>query len=126
MRTYPACDVRNVGCGRTRHAYGPSGGYSDWRWRLAGHPLINTQQVRRFLLDDAYREFLPRQQPVWDEVFRSLDVQEEVWIQAAFPDLNAIAWRRRPAGGKSFRIDGSFEVLPGGNPQMNLLLGRPG
>ena len=42
----------------------------------------------------------------------------------AFPDSNAVAWRTKPVGRDEYSLAGSFQILPGGRQQLNVLLGR--
>lgn len=61
--------------------------------------------------------------PEWDQVYRSLDVDGEDWTQVAFPDRNAVAWRKQSLTNDNvFR--GSLSFLSRKPAQMNLLLGR--
>ena len=64
------------------------------------------------------------QQPVWDEVIRSLAVSADGWQQIAFPDSNAVAWAVAPVAGGSLAVRGRLRILPGGRQQLNFLFGR--
>jgi hypothetical protein len=75
-------------------------------------------------LDADYREWLGGLRPAWEVVFRSLATSGEAWVQAAFPDTNAVAWRTEPAGKPPYAISGTLRILEGGRRQLNLLLGR--
>lgn len=74
-------------------------------------------------VDAALRAHLLSLKPEWDQVIRSLDVDGEDWTQVAFPDRNAIAWRKQSLTNDNvFR--GTLSFLSTKPAQMNLLLGR--
>lgn len=66
--------------------------------------------------------------PEWDEVFRSLGPhgkEGKEWVQIAFAEKNAVAWREEPIrGGLSAR--GAVRILPADGRQLNFLFGRTG
>ncbi|MCK6460884.1 MAG: hypothetical protein L6Q95_13460, partial [Planctomycetes bacterium] len=62
--------------------------------------------------------------PEWEEVYRSLSTAGTEWPQLAFPDKNAIAWRREPVAGGAFSAKGGLRILPGTARQMNFLFAR--
>lgn len=71
-----------------------------------------------------FAKYLNDLKPEWEEVYRSLEVEGEVWTQRAYDSSNAIAWRTEAALKPAFTIQGNAEILASPNPQMNLLLGR--
>jgi hypothetical protein len=77
-------------------------------------------------LDLDFEQFVRSQTPAWDEVFRSLATAGDAWLQAAFADRNAVAWRTSPVGSDAYEVRGQVEILPGSgrSQQMNLLLCR--
>ncbi|MFT5286932.1 MAG: hypothetical protein ACI8TQ_003107 [Planctomycetota bacterium] len=60
----------------------------------------------------------------WDQTYRSLEATGDEWVQIAYPDKNAIAWRTASAGTSHYEIAGSLTVLSRKGRQMNLLLDR--
>ncbi len=78
-------------------------------------------------LEKLDREFLRHvegRKPRWDEVFRSLETHGEDFVQRAFEEVNAIAWRTEPVAKLPFTCEGWLRILPGRATQMNFLLGR--
>jgi hypothetical protein len=77
-------------------------------------------------LDLDFEQFVRSQAPAWDEVFRSLSTVGDAWLQAAFPDRNAVSWRTSSVGVDTYELRGQIEILPGSgkSQQMNLLLCR--
>ncbi len=75
-------------------------------------------------LDREFAAFLRSMPPEWDQVFRSLELAGKDWIQFAFPDTNAIAWRMSSSKGPDYAISGEVEIWPGPRRQMNVLLAR--
>jgi hypothetical protein len=76
-------------------------------------------------LDLDYEQYVRSQTPAWEEVFRGLATAGDAWVQTAFADNNAIAWRTAPVGGAAYELRAEIEILPSaGKRQMNLLLGR--
>lgn len=75
-------------------------------------------------LDTAFRAWLKGLRPIWREAIRSLDAQGDAWVQAAWPDRNAVAWRTQPVGLRRYDVSGRMEVFPGTNMQMNILLDK--
>ncbi|MBK8098338.1 MAG: hypothetical protein IPK26_14605 [Planctomycetes bacterium] len=73
-------------------------------------------------LDAAFVAWAQPQRPEWDEVFRMLDTHARPWVQIAFPDTNAIAWRSAAAPGCGVRT--VVELLGEAGAQANLLLDR--
>ncbi|MCB9852644.1 MAG: hypothetical protein H6819_06075 [Phycisphaerales bacterium] len=49
--------------------------------------------------------------PEWMEDSRSLERYDANWIQRAFPDEDAMAWRRRGPSISAYRIRGSLELI---------------
>lgn len=83
-----------------------------------------TEGLEELHLD--YERFVRTRTPAWDETLRSLSTAGDVWTQIAFPELNAVAWRRAPMGEAPYEVRGELEILPCGTrvQQMNVLLGR--
>ena len=75
-------------------------------------------------LDREFKDFLRTKSPQWDQEYRSLEPVGKDWIQIAFPDTNAVAWRTEPVGKSKYALTGELEILPGASRQLNLLLGR--
>src|SRR5262249_11925216 len=47
-------------------------------------------------VESEFTAFVQKARPKWEEVFRSLAVDGDGWQQIAFPDRNAVAWRKEP------------------------------
>jgi hypothetical protein len=62
--------------------------------------------------------------PRWDETARSLDTSGPAWLQQAFPDARAIAWSSDEAPAPAFAWTAELEILPGGEEEVRVLLGR--
>jgi hypothetical protein len=75
-------------------------------------------------VDAAFRRSVHDLEPAWEQAYRMLEIREDGWIQLAFQDVNALAWRLRPVGRESFDLTGTLEILTPGSPQMNVLLAR--
>lgn len=75
-------------------------------------------------LDEEFREWVAELEPEWFELYRSLEPRDGGWLQIAFPDTNAMCWRATPVGRTEYCVKGSFEILPTGGQQLNLLLNR--
>lgn len=75
-------------------------------------------------LDTEFASCVKALAPRWEEIHRSLSTRGDAWAQTAFPQSNAIAWRTDDAGGERYQLSGEFELLPGANQQLNVLLGR--
>ena len=75
-------------------------------------------------LDRKFHKFVQGLKPDWDQVCRSLEVSGAEWVQSAFADTNAIAWRVEKPRKSKYTIRGSFEIVPGNGTQMNFLLDR--
>jgi len=74
--------------------------------------------------DKAFAEFVQGLHPQWDEVYRSLSPVGTAWPQIAFPETNAIAWRREPLVSNAFAAKGRLRILPGDRQQLNFLFAR--
>ncbi|MGH7152141.1 MAG: hypothetical protein ACREIU_15655 [Planctomycetota bacterium] len=80
-------------------------------------------------LDGEFAAFLRSKSPDWDQGirgFRSLEPAGKDWIQIAFPETNAIAWRTSSSKGSEYTISGEVEIWPGATRQMNVLLAQAG
>ncbi|MBI4881254.1 MAG: hypothetical protein HY812_16585 [Planctomycetes bacterium] len=73
-------------------------------------------------LDKGLRAYVQGMSPAWREEYRSLDTAADDWLQIAFPDTNALAWRTQPAGKKPYTLRGAVKMLPAEKSQMNVLL----
>lgn len=71
-----------------------------------------------------FATYVESRKTIWWEATRSLDVQAKQWVQIAFADVNALAWRVQPVGKKSYSLHGSVEILSNSVQQMNVLLGK--
>ena len=98
------------------------GGGPDFADRLEARVAQATAPVET--LDAQFRTWLAGLAPTWREVIRALDTNGTAWVQAAWPDSNAIAWRTQPVGGRCYTLAGRVEILPGANVQMNALLDK--
>lgn len=78
--------------------------------------------------DKAWRRALSEREPSWDEALRHLsplpadEFGEGAWLQLAFPDLNAVAFREERRELLPWSLLGRLEVLPGTSQQANLIL----
>lgn len=77
-------------------------------------------------LEREYAKFARAGRPEWFEAARSLDVSESEWVQVAFPDASAVAWRTMPAGEGDYSLAGTLEMLDNGcaDARMSVLLAR--
>jgi hypothetical protein len=108
------------GFGRALHKLRQMGGGADFADRFEARVVAATAPAET--LDAAFRTWLTQQTPAWREVIRALDTHGAAWVQAAWPDRNAISWRTVPAGSRRYTLAGRLEILPGANAQMNALL----
>jgi hypothetical protein len=76
--------------------------------------------------DKAFAKFVQDLRPQWDEVYRSLWTAGAEWPQIAFPDKNAVAWRREPLESAAFAAKGTLRILPADAQQLNFLFARTG
>jgi len=75
-------------------------------------------------LGEDFAQYLAHLEPEWEEVYRSLTVDDGILTQRAYASSNAIAWRTTPVRKRTCTIEGTAEILDTGSPQLNLLLGR--
>jgi hypothetical protein len=77
-------------------------------------------------LDLDFEQYVRSQRPAWVEPHRALSTAGGAWVQAAFADTKAIAWRTAPVGASRYEIRGEVEILPGlgERDQANVLFGR--
>ncbi len=75
-------------------------------------------------LDKGLRAYIQGTAPAWREEYRSLETAGDGWVQIAFPDTNAIAWRTQPAGKKPYVLRGAVKMLSAEASQMNVLLDK--
>jgi hypothetical protein len=74
--------------------------------------------------DKPFAKYVAAQKPQWEEIYRSLSTSGSQWVQIAFPERNAIAWRTEPVKAKRLSASGALRILPGGRQQLNFLFGR--
>jgi hypothetical protein len=74
--------------------------------------------------DKAFAKHVAALRPEWDEAYRGLTTSGRAWVQIAFPEKNAIAWRVEPVESRTFAATGALRILPGGAQQLNFLLAR--
>lgn len=75
-------------------------------------------------LDRAWRRSIDAMTPEWDEAVRSLHTARGGWIQSAFADAHAAAWRTQPAGRPPYSIVGRYEFHGLRFQSLNVLLDR--
>jgi hypothetical protein len=75
-------------------------------------------------VDARYAAWVKELKPAWEEPFRSLDAVREPWLQIAFEDTDALAWRTEPVGTKTYAWTGTVELLPATSSQANIVLDR--
>lgn len=75
-------------------------------------------------LDDGFRRYVRSLAPEWEEVLRSLHGNEAKRVSIAFPDSNAVAWLVSPVGKLPYALEGTVEILPNTERQLNVLLDR--
>jgi len=68
-----------------------------------------------------FKKFITGLKWDWHERFRSLEQHPKGWLQLAFADANALAWKSPPVL-PPFVIEGKAEFLPSEVQQMNVLL----
>jgi hypothetical protein len=74
--------------------------------------------------DEAFKAWVGAFEPQWDEVYRSLSTNGDVWMQGAFDRNNSICWNNNELGDRDWVISGSMKIFEGDKTQMNILLGR--
>ena len=62
-------------------------------------------------LDRSFRARLRGLNPRWIEPYRSLDIRQAEWIQSAFPEHRAMAWRQDTDNTSQIRISGMYEII---------------
>lgn len=78
--------------------------------------------------EKAWRKDLAKLEPAWEEALRHLaplpekEFGEGAWLQLAFPETNAIAFRAERTERLPRSLSGSLEVLPGRGQQANLIV----
>lgn len=75
-------------------------------------------------LDADFRAFVVGLAPQWEQEGRWLETAGEDWVQAAFDDSDAVAWRTPAVDGRAAEITGAVTILPDGADELRLLLGR--
>ncbi len=100
------------------------GGGSARREEFAEHVEKTIGKKRWKDLNRGFEKYVEDLAPAWDEVFVALETAGDDWLQAAFPDKNAIAWRTEAIDEDRWEITGELRVLPGDEQQLNLLLDR--
>ena len=74
--------------------------------------------------DAAFKAWVATFEPNWDQRYRSLQTNGEVWLHGAFSSKNAVCWNSQELGDGNWEIAGSFKIFEGEKTQMNILLGR--
>ena len=74
-------------------------------------------------LDRELRARIEATRPGWEELVRCLDTSSDPWVQRAFPDVDAFAWRRIVAESSCDGIEGTFALLAPGT-ELRVHLGR--
>jgi len=98
------------------------GGGGDFKARAKGAFLEALGEKRSADLATSFPAYLRALKPVWSERYRSLETAGEDWIQIAFADTNAIAWRALPVGKDSYVLALRLRILRNYGKQANLLL----
>lgn len=75
-------------------------------------------------LDRAFRAEAGSVRPAWDEQIRSIWCLGDDWVQHAFAESNAVAFRSEPVRGARFLAKGEVCIHAGEKQQMNFLFGR--
>jgi len=80
-------------------------------------------------LDKAFAKYIDSLDPEWQEVVRCLGSFADGWVQAAFPNVNAICWRTEAVTESNYTVHGNLTLLPAPPtvsyaPQLNVLLGN--
>lgn len=117
----------------------------DWaycRWRLedsgdsnpgesfyATHGMSIEQLVAWFTRDSAgamksFAADLRSMKPEWEESGRSLEAHDAEWIQVAFSDRRATAWRRGGPSYAAYRIKGSLQWVGTSESESRVLFAR--
>src|SRR5262245_13626458 len=110
---------------RAVDAIASTGGGEGYRKALAAalDKIWSEKELEK--LSDRFEAFLQQEKPRWKQEFRSLETRGEGYIQRAFPEKNAVAFRvdssidKLPAS-----VSGTLHIWPGSSMQMNFLLGR--
>jgi hypothetical protein len=99
------------------------GGGADYAGQLTEFTRKTLGPERLKTIDDEFQTYIRAQNPVWNEVFRSLETAGSEWTQIAFPDTNAIAWQAEPMGTDAYVLTGECQFLPSWQRQLNVLVG---
>jgi hypothetical protein len=75
-------------------------------------------------LDSGFREFVREIDAPWDQRSPSLNPTESRWVQIAFPNREARAWRTAPLPPAGFRLAGAVEILTEAPSRATVFLGR--
>jgi hypothetical protein len=76
-------------------------------------------------LTKTFERHVAAAEPDWQETYRSLSPRGKEWLQIAFPDCNALAWRSESIKG-GIAASGAVRILPADGRQLNFLFGRTG
>lgn len=113
------------GLARVVQAISSTGGGPGYQERVleAVQKIWSEKDLKK--LDERFEDFLQSRKPCWDELYRSLETRGEGYVQRAFADKNAIAYRMdSPIERLPAQVTGTLRIWPGPSLQMNFLLGR--
>ena len=100
------------------------GGGSSYAEKLMAQVHKTFNEKKMSALEEEFRAYVAEFEPVWEEVHSSLEKRGDDWLQTAFPETNALAWHTSAMDRTEYVVRGSFEILPSGKQQLNLLLNR--
>ena len=95
-------------------------GGPEMRRAIADHVLDSYGEKT---LERRLRKRLEKLAPAWEQVYRSLDTSRDQWLQTAFPELHAIAWRIPAVQREAFQLEGTLTPLSS-DMWMAVLVGR--
>jgi hypothetical protein len=99
-------------------------GGADFPARLYGRFLDAFPPDAMDALETDFAAWVRSLRPEWDELEPSLQVQGHRWIQIAFPDRPAAAWKTAGPEKPAFSVAGELRLLEGYEREASLLLGR--
>jgi hypothetical protein len=71
-----------------------------------------------------FRTWIDAFEPEWNETYRSLTTQGDVWLHTAWDSNNAYCWNRQELGDGDWEMTGSVKIYKRDSAQLNILLGR--
>ena len=99
------------------------GGGSGFTEKVAEAARVAIGEHKLKTIDKDFRKYVGSFEPAWNEIYRSMAHTKAGWIQAAFPDTNAICWRQTESG-KKYSVSGELTILAGSRHQLNVFLGK--